>query len=134
MFSIKELIKFVAAVIFPNIGTIWGKRIVFDNLDPWYRSLIQPTWNPPAWVFGPVWTTIYCSIGIASYLVYREVTISAEGRDRSARSALILYVVQMAFNWAWVPIFFGLHSLKWVGSMLPFSSSLGWSWRLMIRS
>lgn len=114
MFSFKELLKVIAAIIFPNIGSIWGRRIVANNLDPWFHSLSQPWWNPPDWIFAPVWVAIYCSIGIASYLVYREVSVSIEGWDREAQSALFLYLIQLAFNWAWVPIFFGLHSLKWV--------------------
>lgn len=114
MFSLKELFKIVLFVIFPNIGGIFNGRIVRDNLDPWFKSLIQPSWNPPSWVFAPVWTAIYCSIGIASYLVYREINASAKGWDRAARWAFALYLVQMIFNWAWVPIFFGMHSLKWV--------------------
>lgn len=115
MFTLKELIQIaVAIIIIPNIGSIWGGIIVRDNLDPWYHSLNRPSWNPPAWVFSPVWAAIYCSIGIASYLVYRQTTSSTKGWDRDARLALILYIVQMIFNWAWVPIFFGMHSLKWV--------------------
>lgn len=118
--NVKELIKFVIAVILPNTFPIWGGKIVRDNLDPWFHSLIQPSWNPPDWVFAPVWTTIYCSIGIASYLVYREITASAEGWDRDARLALISYIVQLILNWAWVPIFFGLHSLKWVRTFMHY--------------
>lgn len=114
MVALKEFIKIAALIIFPNLGSIWGGMIVRHNLDPWFHSLNQPSWNPPDWVFAPVWAAIYCSIGFASYLVYREVKSSAEGFDRDARLALILYIIQLILNWAWVPIFFGLHSLKWV--------------------
>lgn len=119
--NVKEVIKFVVAVILPNIFPIWGSKIVRDNLDPWFHSLNQPSWSPPDWVFAPVWTTIYCSIGIASYLVYRKITISAESwNNNDARLALISYIVQLLLNWAWVPIFFGLHSLKWVRTFMRY--------------
>lgn len=117
MLGPRTIIQFVAAGILPNIGAIWNRRIVSDNLDPWFNSLSQPWWNPPNWVFGPVWVVLYTAMGIASFLAYREVSKSIEGWDREAYSALALYLVQLAFNWAWVPIFFGLHSLKWVRNL-----------------
>lgn len=110
----REWAKIAAAVILPNVGGIWGSRITRDNLNPWFTALKKPTWNPPNFIFVPVWTGIYCGIGYASYLVYRDVTASASGWDQKAQLALALYANQMIFNWAWTPIFFKYHSLKWV--------------------
>lgn len=110
----REWAKIAAAVVLPNVGGIWGSRITRDNLKPWYAALNKPKWNPPNFIFAPVWTGIYCSIGYASYLVYRDVVASATGWDQRAQLALALYANQMAWNWAWTPIFFKYHSLKWV--------------------
>lgn len=109
-----ECLKIAAAVILPNVGGYWSSKITRANLKPWYESLKRPHWNPPNYVFAPVWISIYSSIGYASYLVYRDVTTSAIGWDGNAKTALTLYGTQLALNWAWTPLFFKYHSLKWV--------------------
>lgn len=70
---------------------------------PWYDELAKPSWNPPSWVFGPVWTALYVLMGVAAWLVW-------DRHGRSARGALTLFVVQLLFNAAWSAIFFGLQS------------------------
>lgn len=106
--------KLAAAVILPNVGGWAGGLITRNNLKPWYASLNKPKGNPPNYVFGPVWTGIYCGIGYASYRVYEDLLATGNGFDRTAQVALGLYAGQLALNWAWTPIFFHFHSLKWV--------------------
>ncbi len=65
-----------------------------------YESLDRPVWAPPAWLFGPVWTALYATIGIAAWLVWRH-----PDRDR-VRTALVWWSVQLALNLAWTPLFF----------------------------
>ncbi|WP_405426763.1 TspO/MBR family protein [Streptomyces erythrochromogenes] len=65
-----------------------------------YESLDRPAWAPPAWLFGPVWTALYATIGIAAWLVWRH-----PDRDR-VRTALVWWSVQLALNVAWTPLFF----------------------------
>lgn len=69
----------------------------------WYATLRKPAWNPPSWVFGPVWTTLYILMGVAAWLVW-------DRHRRAARAALTLFVVQLVFNAAWSWLFFGLRS------------------------
>lgn len=69
----------------------------------WYASLEKPWWNPPPWIFGPVWTTLYIMMAVAAWLVWRE------GGWRSQGSALRLFLLQWAFNALWTPLFFGAH-------------------------
>lgn len=69
----------------------------------WYRALIKPALNPPAWVFGPVWTVLYTLMAIAAWLVWRAKT--------QVVKELVLYGSQLVLNAAWSPIFFGLHRL-----------------------
>lgn len=64
----------------------------------WYASLDKPWFNPPAWLFGPVWTVLYVLIAIAGWRTWE--------RDRSGRR-MMLWWAQMALNFLWTPVFFG---------------------------
>ena len=70
---------------------------------PFYAQLVRPDWAPPAWVFGPVWTALYVLMGVAAWLVWRA------GGFRAARSALTLFLVQLAANALWSWLFFAWH-------------------------
>ncbi|MDD3178827.1 MAG: tryptophan-rich sensory protein [Opitutaceae bacterium] len=72
--------------------------------DAWYALLQKPSWNPPGWVFGPVWTALYILMGVAAWLVWRR------GGFRVHRRPLGLFLIQLALNALWTPLFFGLHS------------------------
>ncbi len=76
---------------------------VFISLGEWYARLHKPTWNPPAWVFGPAWTLLYVMMGVAAWLIWRE------GGWRERRRPLILFLIQWFLNALWTPLFFGLH-------------------------
>lgn len=69
--------------------------------DSWYASLNKPSFNPPGWVFGPVWMVLYVCIAVAGAKVHLV---------GSARQQLTWWL-QMLLNWLWTPIFFGLHQL-----------------------
>ncbi|MBW3099058.1 tryptophan-rich sensory protein [Pseudohoeflea sp. DP4N28-3] len=66
---------------------------------PWYQQLEKPAFNPPAWVFGPVWTFLYVLIGIAGARVWA----------RDLRSPSRLWLAQMGLNFLWSPLFFSAH-------------------------
>ena len=68
----------------------------------WYAGLEKPSWNPPSWVFGPVWAALYAMIAMAGWLVWRHT-----GTLRTP--AMAVYAVQLALNGAWSWLFFGLH-------------------------
>jgi tryptophan-rich sensory protein len=70
----------------------------------YYASLVKPSWSPPAWVFGPVWTALYLMMAVAAWLVWRQ------GGWRAQRAPLSLYLLQLALNALWTPVFFGLRS------------------------
>jgi len=69
----------------------------------WYASLKKPSWNPPGWVFGPVWTALYTMMAVAAWLVWRH------GGWAAQRRPLGLFLAQLVLNAAWTPLFFGLH-------------------------
>ena len=68
---------------------------------PFYTQLMRPEWAPPSGLFGPVWTILYVLMGIAAWLVWRV------GGFRAARTALTLFLVQLAVNALWSWLFFG---------------------------
>jgi tryptophan-rich sensory protein len=70
----------------------------------YYAELAKPAWSPPGWIFGPVWTMLYLAMAVAAWLVWRC------GGWREQRGALGLYLVQLALNALWTPLFFGLRS------------------------
>lgn len=67
----------------------------------WYAQLRKPDWNPPAWVFGPVWTVLYAAMAYAAWRVWRK---------GGGPGPLLLFAVQLLLNAAWSPLFFGLES------------------------
>jgi translocator protein len=69
----------------------------------WYAGLTKPAWNPPSWVFAPVWSALYTTMGVAAWLVWKNVG----ARQRSV--ALAFFLLQLALNALWSPLFFGLH-------------------------
>ncbi|MFN0069451.1 MAG: TspO/MBR family protein [Limisphaerales bacterium] len=68
----------------------------------WYAALRKPAWNPPNWLFGPVWTALYTMMGVAAWLVWRR------GGWGVQAVPLGLFLVQLALNAAWSGLFFGL--------------------------
>lgn len=73
------------------------------NAQDFYGQLIRPSWAPPAWLFGPVWTLLYIMMGVAAWLVWKD-----KGWDK-AGMALRLFVVQLGANALWTWIFFVWH-------------------------
>lgn len=68
----------------------------------WYTALRKPPWNPPSWLFGPVWMALYLMMAIAAWLIWRRGGFSRQRRP------LGLFIAQLALNALWSPLFFGL--------------------------
>jgi tryptophan-rich sensory protein len=73
----------------------------------WYPSLNKPPWNPPAWIFGPVWTFLYLCIAVAGFLVWRKAGFSG------AKGTLLLFTLQLILNAGWSWVFFGMRQPGW---------------------
>lgn len=95
----------VAAIGVPLLIGVIGAIPTASAIPTWYRSLKKPSWNPPARVFGPVWTLLYTMMGSAVWLVWRR------GPEREdVRTAVGLFGGQLVLNGLWSPIFFGLRN------------------------
>lgn len=68
----------------------------------WYPTIAKPTWTPPSWIVGPVWTALYAMMAVAGWLVCRRVGWGV---------ALVWFAVQLALNATWSPVFFGMHRI-----------------------
>ncbi|WP_435320089.1 TspO/MBR family protein [Haloarchaeobius sp. TZWSO28] len=98
-----ELLRILGFVVLVNL--VGGAAAVIGGPgSEWFATLEKPWFYPPTWAFGVVWTLLFTLLGIALYRVWR----ADESRER--RIALGAFVLQMVFNVAWTPAFFGLES------------------------
>ena len=81
-----------------GLGSIWTS----SSVGTWYAELMKPSFNPPGWIFAPVWSVLYFLMALSAWLVWRRAGWSG------ARFALALFFVQLALNVAWSGLFFGL--------------------------
>ena len=95
----------ILAIIAVAATSAVGQLATYPNLALWYADLVKPTFNPPNWVFGPVWTTLYLLMAFAVWRVLRLREASAE-----RRWALGLFFAQLALNAAWSWMFFSANS------------------------
>uniref|UniRef100_A0A1I8IJY1 Translocator protein n=3 Tax=Macrostomum lignano TaxID=282301 RepID=A0A1I8IJY1_9PLAT len=94
-------LKPAAFVIAPHLGGAFGAIVTRNEIPVWYRRINKPPWTPPNWVFGPMWSFLYTSIGYSSWLIYKELGLQ--------NKPMYLFGAQLALNWAWSPLFFGAH-------------------------
>lgn len=103
--KIKDGFKLIIAIVIAELAGIIGSVFTMPSVTGWYTSIIKPSLNPPAWVFGPVWTTLFVLMGIAAFLIWKK------GLDRrDVKIALGMFLGQLVLNTLWSIIFFGLHS------------------------
>jgi translocator protein len=81
-----------------------GGLTTTPNIPIWYASLAKPSWTPPDWVFGPVWSMLYMSMAVAAWLVWRQAGLVG------ATVPMALFGIQLLLNALWSWLFFGLHS------------------------
>ena len=79
--------------------------IASRNAGAFYGTLARPSWAPPGWLFGPVWSTLYLLMGIAAWLVWRTQPATPEGRA-ARRRGLVMFVGQLGLNALWTWLFF----------------------------
>ncbi len=99
----KDALKIVIAILLCQIAGVIGGFFTASSVNTWYATLTKPTFNPPNWLFSPVWITLYGLMGIAFFLVWRK-GFQTEG----VQSAIIFFSVQLILNTLWSILFFGL--------------------------
>ncbi|MDE1828269.1 MAG: tryptophan-rich sensory protein, partial [Candidatus Micrarchaeota archaeon] len=104
--KIKSPIALIASIVICELAGVAGSAFTIGSIPTWYAALAKPAFNPPGWLFGPVWTILYLLMGVAIYLVY-ESGIKNKWRGW----AISAFAIQLALNALWSIVFFGAHSL-----------------------
>lgn len=103
-----QVLKFIIALAAPLlVGGIAG-YFTASEIKSWYILLNKPSWNPPNYLFGPAWTTLYILMGYAFYRIW-----VSKGGSEMKNWAIVLFVVQLVLNFFWSFIFFKQHNLGW---------------------
>ncbi|HVG40343.1 MAG TPA: TspO/MBR family protein [Chitinophagaceae bacterium] len=101
-----KVLKLIIAIAIPLAVAAVSGLITSSNINNWYTFLNKPSWNPPNWVFGPVWTTLYIMMGIAFYLIWKS-----DDSNKEKRISITLFFIQLVLNFFWSIIFFYYHHL-----------------------
>ena len=108
--KINNFFKLVIAIAVSEVAGIIGAFFTTPSIAGWYAGIVKPALNPPAWVFGPVWTTLFALMGIAAFLIWSSYAEASADKKKGIKVALILFGTQLVLNTLWSIIFFGLHS------------------------
>lgn len=97
-------IKLIVSLALPQIAGIIGSLFTVKSIPTWYAALNKPSFNPPNWIFGPVWITLYVMMGISFYIIWIKKDVPNSGFLFS------IFILQLILNALWSIIFFGLKS------------------------
>lgn len=95
----------ICVVAIEVLGGLSG-YLTASSIKDWFTTLNKPPGNPPNWVFGPVWTTLYAMIGISLARIWH-----LQDKSPLRQKALLCFFLQMLLNLAWTPVFFGAHHI-----------------------
>lgn len=114
---LNNIFKLVIAISISEVAGIIGSVFTIPEIPTWYAGLAKPALNPPAWVFGPVWTVLFAMMGVAVWLIWKRLDSRLRGNDnnknkgnRRIKIALVVFDIQLVLNVFWSIIFFGWHS------------------------
>jgi tryptophan-rich sensory protein len=102
----KKAFRILVFIVICELAGIIGSVFTASSISGWYATLVKPPFNPPGWIFGPVWTFLYAMMGLAAYLVYEN----GPGRPE-IRKALTVFAIQLIINALWSIVFFGARQI-----------------------
>lgn len=100
----KKIYKLIISLLLPQLAGGIGGIFTSRSVSTWYKTLSKPALNPPDWIFGPVWTTLFLLMGYALYLVWTSET------GQNKKLAYAIFGAQLVLNTLWSIIFFGLQN------------------------
>jgi len=98
-------LKIFIGILVCNAVGLLASSVTLPAIPTWYADLNKPPFNPPNWLFGPVWTTLYTLMGISAAAIWH-----ADVADRAKKFALALFGIQLMLNGIWSFLFFGFQS------------------------
>lgn len=98
--------KFILSLIISYSAGVIGGFFTAPAIDGWYSALIKPFFNPPNWIFGPVWGVLYFLIGVSLYLLWKKMESSYD------KKTFRIFLIQIFFNGLWSITFFGLQQIE----------------------
>lgn len=98
-------LKLILSIVICQAAGLIGTIFTMDSIPTWYAALNKPSFNPPNWLFGPVWTLLYLMMGISLFIVWKE-----DLKNKVVKSAFIIFMIQLFLNTIWSIVFFGMHS------------------------
>ena len=96
----------IVVIICLAVGYLSG-MVTRASITTWYPTLVKPSFNPPNWIFAPVWTSLYVMMGVAAGLIWNQITT----QKSAVPKALQYFTIQLILNALWSYLFFGLHNL-----------------------
>ena len=96
----------IVVIICLAVGYLSG-MVTRASITTWYPTLVKPSFNPPNWIFAPVWTSLYVMMGVAAGLIWNQITT----QKAAVTKALPFFAIQLVLNALWSYLFFGLHNL-----------------------
>ena len=101
MSKIKKIFSLLIFILLAFGASAWGGLITSFYKEPWYSSIIKPTFNPPDWIFAPVWITLYLAMSVAIWLIWIN--------PKRSEKVIYIYFIHLLINGSWSLFFFGLH-------------------------
>lgn len=101
----QKIYTFLLFVFVCEMAGIIGSFFTRASVKSWFVLLNKPSFNPPSWVFGPVWTILYFMMGISAFLIFQKLN-----ENSLAKISLIIFFVHLVFNMTWSLAFFGLQN------------------------
>ena len=99
----KKIISLLIFNILAFGASAWGSYVTNLYKEPWYSEIVKPSFNPPDWVFAPVWTTLYLMMTLAIWFYWHS-------KNREMNT-IYIYFIHIVFNTTWSIVFFGLHQI-----------------------
>jgi tryptophan-rich sensory protein len=102
----QKIVRIASAVSTCVIVGYLSGMVTRDSITTWYPTLVKPIFNPPNWIFAPVWSLLYIMMGIAAGMIWNRLELD----ESNVKKAMKFFVIQLGLNALWSYLFFGLHN------------------------
>ena len=109
--KLNNFLKLIISVVVCELAGIVGSVFTVSSISGWYATLSKPLLNPPGWIFGPVWTTLYLLMGVSLWLIWKSDSKDLPAGEAGKKRAIWLFLAQLVLNAIWSPLFFGAQSI-----------------------